>query len=202
MQETFTEQEEETHHRHRRAAALRPLRRSPRGLPQSQIQNSPRRQERGREARGGREKERRKVQKRERKITEYDYWGVVIRSVELCGTSQVNPREATATGGKGALRTAEETPVWGWGWSADGIGTGCRGAGALALARSSLLPSVRPSPSLSPKESRTTGRGIPFQRETRPFRGNGVKGELSHLFRGNRMREGSWLALLPDRTDD
>lgn len=47
----------------------------------------------------------------------------------------------------------------------------------------SLVPvAVRPSvPSLSPKESRTTGPGIPFQRETRPFRGNGVKGELSHL---------------------
>jgi hypothetical protein len=167
MQETFTEQEEETHHRHRRAAALRPLRRSPRGLPQSQIQNSPRRQERGREARGGREKERRKVQKRERKITEYDYWGVVIRSVEpsavrvkstrgkrrrregrgLCGL-----RRRHRCGDGDGQRTELER---------DAVVPGL----SLSLARPCCRPSVRPPPS----RRRSQGR------QAAAFRSNGKR---------------------------
>ena len=150
---------------------------SPTGPPQSQIQNSPRRQERGREARGGREREAQSTKEREKEsgVRLLGCGGQVSGGVWSC-RSQVNPREATATGGKGALPTAEETPMRGWGWSADAIGTGCRGAGALA--RSSLLLSVRPSLPLAegvkddrPRQSVPTGNAtVPRKRsEGRAF---------------------------------
>jgi hypothetical protein len=77
-----------------------------------------------------------------------------------------------ATGGRGGHR---------WG---DGDGQ------RTQLERDAVVPGLsldrpvaaRRRPSLSPTESRTTGCGIPFQRETRPFRGNrGRQSELSHL---------------------
>ena len=184
MQETFTEQEEETHHRHRRAAALRPRdRRNPRFRTRPGGKNEE-------ERLAGEEKERRKVQKRERKRTEYDYWGVVVRSVELCGTVRVK-----STGGKRRRREGRGLCGLrrrGWGWSADAIGTGCRGA--RALARSSLFLSVRPSLPLAegvkddrPLHSDPTGNAT-VPRERREGR------ELSHL--------GELACAVRDRTDD
>jgi hypothetical protein len=126
--------------------------------------------------------------------------GVVVSGGVWCGTVQVKSTrgEATATGrGRGALRL-RKTPARGWGrgWSADGIGTGVPWRPGLLLP-CSLAPVPVRCPlclSLSPKESRTrtTGHRLPFQRETRPFRGNGEGASFRTSWLGGRAQ----LALL------
>ena len=102
--------------------------------------------------RPGGESEEERLAGEERKRAVYDYWGVVVRSVEVCGAVEVKST-------RGKRRRREGRGLCGlrrrgWGWSADAIGTGCRGAGPLA--RSSLLLSVPPS--LSSKDGRSQGR--------------------------------------------
>lgn len=91
----------------------------------------------------------------------------------MCGTVQVKSTEGSDGDGR------EGGHRWG-----DGDGQ------RTQLERDAVVPGLsldrpvaaRRRPSLSPTESRTTGCGIPFQRETRPFRGNGGRqSELSHL---------------------
>lgn len=139
MQETFTEQGE-THHRHRRAAVLRPLRRSPTlpPIPDSELAQETRARK---EARRGREREAQTPKyKREKKNgIRLLRCGCQVTGGVWNSTSQVNRGKRWRREGGGDTGG----PVGRWGWSADAIGTGCRGAGSVARSSCSC-----PSPSV------------------------------------------------------
>lgn len=89
-------------------------------------------------------------------------------SVEGCGvvwnsTSQVNPRERRRRQGEGGLCGRRRRGDGDGDGQRTELERGCRGA---RVSRS-LVALARPCscPSLSPKESRTTGRRVPFQRK-------------------------------------
>jgi hypothetical protein len=75
----------------------------------------------------------------------------------------------------------------------------CRGSRSRSLVPVAVRPSV-PLPLAEGVKDDRPRHSVPTGNATVPRKRS--EGRAAHLFRGNRMREGSWLALLPDRTDD